>query len=258
VARNTPSRKATAPSPRRDRLAGIQREQKARERRTVLMIIAGCTALAVLLGGVITYGVLDGKRTAEANKPSTAILTIGVPGASASCDPVTTDPATGNSQHVGPGTDQANVKKVDYSTVPPSSGAHFVTPAVGGRSYYTSADSPAIETLVHNLEHGFTVLWYLPSEGAAKAGQLQKLAEVGSKLDASAGKFIVAPWNDAYGAFPAGKKYGLSHWSATTAGGGAVTAQNGHRQLCGDLSGETVAAFVAKYPKTDAPEPLGA
>jgi hypothetical protein len=257
VARNTPPKNAARPGARRERLAEIQREQKARERRTVLMIIAGCMALVVLLGGVITYGVIDGKRTAEANKPANAVLRIGVPSASAACDPVTTDPATGNSQHVGPGTDQPNVQKVSYSTVPPTSGAHLVTPAVGGRGYYTTADSPAVETLVHNLEHGYTVLWYLPSE-SAKAEQLQKLAEVGGKLDASAGKFIVAPWNEAYGAFPAGKKYALSHWSATTTAAGAVTAQNGHRQLCGDLSGEVVAAFVAKYPKTDAPEPLGA
>ncbi len=256
MARNTPPKSAAAPSARRERLAEIQQEQKSRERRTVLLIIAGCTALVVLLAGVITYGVIDGKRTAEANKPSTAILTIGVPSASASCDPVTTDPATGNSQHVGPGTDQPNVKKIDYSTVPPSSGSHFVSPDVDGRGYYTTADSPPVETLVHNLEHGYTVLWYLPSE-ATKAEQLQKLAQVGGKLDASAGKLIVAPWNDAYGAFPAGKKYALSHWSATTSSAGAVTAQNGHRQLCGDLSGEAVAAFVAKYPKTDAPEPRG-
>jgi len=258
VARNTPPRNAPGPSARRERLAEIQRQQKSGERRTVLLIIAGCTALVVLLGGVITYGVIDGKRSAEANKPSTAILAIGVPSASASCDAVTTDAAKDNGKHVGPGTDQPDVKKVDYSTVPPSSGSHFVTPATGARSYYTTADSPAIETLVHNLEHGYTVLWYLPSEGAAKADQLQKLAEVGSKLDGSTGKFIVAPWNDAYGAFPAGKKYALSHWSASTTGAGAVTAQAGHRQLCGDLSGETVAAFVAKYPSTDSPEPNGA
>lgn len=257
MARNTPRKNAVGPSARRERLAEIQRGQKSRERRTVLMIIAGCTALVVLLGGVITYGVIDGKRTAEANKPSTVILTIGVPTASASCDAVTTDAATGNSQHVGPGTDQPAVKKVDYATVPPSSGQHFVTPVVGGRAYYTTADSPAIETLVHNMEHGYTVLWYLPSEGTAKAEQLQKLAEVGGKLDGSTGKFIVAPWNDAYGAFPSGKKYALSHWSATTTTAGAVATQAGHRQLCGDLSGEAVAAFVAAYPRTDAPEPNG-
>jgi hypothetical protein len=37
-----------------------------------------------------------------------------------------------------------------------------------------------------------------------------------------------------------------------------VTAQSGHRQLCGDLSGEAVMAFLTQFPKTDAPEPFGA
>ena len=254
MARHTTPPKATGRTDRQELLADLKRQQKGRERRTVLMIIAGCTALVVLLAGVITYGVIDGQRTAGANKPSTLIMAIGVPSASASCDPATTDAATGSSDHVGPGTSKPDLKKVDYATIPPSSGPHFEIPAVGSRSFYTAQDSPPVETLVHNLEHGYTVLWYLPSEGAAKADQLQKLGEVGSKLDASAGKFIVAPWNNAYGAFPAGKNYALSHWSATTGAGGAITGQSGHRQLCGDLSGETVLSFVNAYPKTDAPE----
>ncbi len=254
MARNTPPKNASGESARRERLAEIQQTQRSRERRTVLLIIAGCTALVVLLGGVITYGVIDGKRTADANKPSTAIQTIGVPTASASCDAVTTDQASGSSEHVGPGTNQPNVTKVSYSTVPPSSGQHFVTPALDGRGFYTSQDSPAVETLVHNLEHGYTILWYLPSEEAAKAVDLKRLAEVGGKLDASAGKFIVAPWNESYGAFPAGKKYALSHWSGSASAAGGAATQSGHRQLCGDLSGEAVAAFVAQFPKTDAPE----
>ena len=68
----------------------------------------------------------------------------------------------------------------------------------------------------------------------------------------------MAPWNAAYGAFPSGQKYALSHWSATTDASGKVTAQAGHRQLCGDLSGEAVKNFVTQFPRTDAPEPNGA
>ncbi len=249
--------RGAAAADRRARLSEIQKQQKGRERRTLLMIVAGCTALVVLLGAVITYGVVDGKRKAEDNKPENAVMSIGVPAASASCDAVTTDAATGNSQHVGPGTDHADVKKVPYTTVPPSSGSHFVSPVVDGRGYYTAADVPPVETLVHNLEHGYTVLWYLPAAGTAKADQLKQLAEVGGKLSASAGKFVVAPWEVAYGAFPAGKSYALSHWSATPDASGKVTSQAGHRQLCGDLSGEVVKDFVATYPKTDAPEPFG-
>ena len=233
----------------------MQREQKARERRTVVMIVAGCTALVLLLAGVITYGVLDSRN----NQPDQVVSSIGVPAASASCDAVTTDPASGNSQHVGPGTSQADITKITYSTVPPTSGSHFVSPAIDGRGYYTSADRPAIETLVHNLEHGYTILWYLPSEATANAATLQQLAETGNKLSPSSGKFIVAPWDESYGKFPTGKNYALSHWSATTdATSGAVQTQAGHRQVCGGLSGEVVSNFVTQYPKTDSPEPNGA
>jgi hypothetical protein len=242
------------PSARKARVAQVQKAQKSRERRTVLMIIAACSVLVLLLGGVITYGILDARK----NQPENLIVGLGTPAASASCDAVTTDAASGNSDHVGPGTNRTDVTKVDYSTVPPTSGSHFVQPILDGRQFYSSADTPRVETLVHNLEHGYTVLWYLPSEESARTTQLQELASLGNKLAPSQAKFIVAPWNEAYGPFPSGKKFALSHWSATTDSTGKVTAQAGHRQLCGDLSGEAVKNFVTQFPKTDAPEPLGA
>jgi hypothetical protein len=219
-----------------------------------MIIVAACSVLVLLLAGVITYGILD----AQKNQPDNLIAALGTPAASASCDAVTTDPATGNADHVGPGTNRTDVAKVQYSTVPPTSGSHFVQPVLDGRQFYSSADTPAVETLVHNLEHGYTVLWYLPSEEAARSGTLKELASLGNKIAASQGKFIVAPWNEAYGQFPSGKRFALSHWSATTDSAGKVTAQAGHRQLCGDLSGEAVKNFVTQFPKTDAPEPLGA
>ena len=244
----------TDPSARKARVAEVKKAQQSRERRTVLIIVAACSVLVLILGAVITYGILDARK----NQPDNLIVGLGTPAASASCDAVTTDAASGNSVHVGPGTNRTDVSKVQYSTVPPTSGSHFVQPVLDGRQFYSSADTPAVETLVHNLEHGYTVLWYLPSEEAARSSQLQELASLGNKLAPSQAKFIVAPWNEAYGAFPSGKKYALSHWSATTEASGKVTAQSGHRQLCGDLSGEAVKNFVTQFPRTDAPEPLGA
>lgn len=244
----------TDPSARKARVAEVKKAQQSRERRTVLIIVAACSVLVLLLGAVITYGIIDARK----NQPDNLIVALGTPAASASCDAVTTDAASGNSDHVGPGTNRTNVQKVQYSTVPPTSGSHFVQPVLDGRQYYSSADTPAVETLVHNLEHGYTVLWYLPSEEAARSAQLQELATLGNKLAPSQAKFIVAPWNEAYGAFPSGKKYALSHWSATTDASGKVTAQAGHRQLCGDLSGEAVKSFVTQFPRTDSPEPNGA
>ena len=115
-----------------------------------------------------------------------------------------------------------------------------------------------MERLVHNLEHGYTVLWYDEKAGEAKKAQLEELAKVANKIDSALDKFIVSAWDPAYGELPAGKKFALSHWSAKP--GTEQTAevnQEGNRQLCGDLSGAVVKAFIDQHPRTSAPEPNG-
>ena len=240
---------------RKARIAEMQQKQKARENRVRIQIIAGCAALLLVLGTVIAFAVVDAGK----QQPDVAITAIGVPASAASCDAVTTDKAGGNGNHVGPGTSTPNTTKVKYDTVPPSNGPHFAQPDTDKREFYTAADRPPIEVLVHNLEHGYTVLWYDQSAGEAKKAALQELAKVANKIDATADKFIVSAWDPSYGELPAGKKFALSHWSATLgADQSTVASQAGHRQLCGDLSGEVVKAFVEKFPRTSAPEPGGA
>ena len=240
---------------RKARVAQMQQQEKARERRTRLQIIAGCVALLLVLGAVVTYAAVDARK----KQPDVAISTFGASAAAASCSPVTNDPAKDNGTHVGPGTDSPKITKVKYSTVPPTSGPHFAQPVIADRKLYTPADKPPMENLVHNLEHGYTVLWYDQAAGAAKMDVLRKITDAANKLDASKDKFIVSPWDPAYGALPAGKKFALSHWSATLSSDQrSVASQAGHRQLCGDISGAVVKAFVQSHPKTSAPEPYGA
>jgi hypothetical protein len=238
---------------RKARIAEMQLLEKQRENRVRLRIIAGATALLLVLAAVITYAVLDGRN----NQPDVAIESIGVSAASASCDPATTDPATGSGSHVGPGTSSPEQGKVKYDTVPPSTGPHYAEPAASNtRNFYTAKDRPKMELLVHNLEHGYTVLWYDVTAGEAKKTELEQLAKVANKTEWAKDKFIVSAWDTAYGELPAGKKFALSHWSATlSADGTKMTDQAGHRQLCGDLSGAVVKAFVKDYPRTSAPEP---
>ena len=86
--------------------------------------------------------------------------------------------------------------------------------------------------------------------------KLEELAKVANKTEWAKDKFIVSAWDPSYGELPAGKKFALSHWSATLgADGTSEASQTGHRQLCGDLSGAVVKAFVKDYPRTSAPEP---
>jgi hypothetical protein len=241
---------------RKARIAEMQRLEKARENRVRMQIIAGAATLLLVLGAAISYAVVDaGKK-----QPDVAITSIGVSASAASCSAVTTDKASGNGTHVGPGTSTPNTTRVKYDTVPPSNGPHFAQDAPSnGVNFYTAADRPKMETLVHNLEHGYSILWYDQSVSSAQKAKLQQIAKLANKLDASSGKFIVSAWDPSYGQLPAGKKFALSHWSATLgADKTTLASQAGHRELCGGLSGAVVESFVKQFPHTSAPEPAGA
>jgi hypothetical protein len=238
---------------RKARIAEMQKIERDRERRVRLQIIAGCAVLLLVLAAGIGYAFLDARK----NQPDVAIKAIGVSASAASCSPATTDKATGSGKHVG-GPDSPSTFRVKYSTVPPSTGPHFTQPEVSDRKFFTAADRPRIETLVHNLEHGYTILWYDQSAGEAKKAELENLAKDANKIDAASGKFIVSAWDPSYGPLPAGKKFALSHWSASFDADGKIVSQAGHRQLCGDLSGEVVNSFIQKYPRTSSPEPSAA
>ncbi|MGZ4609469.1 MAG: DUF3105 domain-containing protein [Actinomycetes bacterium] len=230
---------------RRARVEAMRREVAARERRKSAIFVA----LAVIVGlGLVAAAAVPAylnKRNDPANK---SLSSFGVSMAAASCSAATNDPVTGTQDHVGPGTNTPNITKVDYKQVPPSSGKHFAIPVVGSRAFYTAKDRPAMENLVHNLEHGYTVLWYDSTVKGAELKDLKDLAtSARTKKPVGPQKFIVSAWDDAYGRFPSGKHVALSHWGT----------KQGHRQLCGKVSGEAVQKFITSYPFSDSPEPAG-
>ncbi len=231
----------TADKNRKARVEEMRKQQQAAERRRTLLIVGAAVAAVLVLTGVVFTVV----RNAQADQD---LATVGVAAAAASCDPVTTDPVEGSGVHVGPQTDKPDVGKIEYKTVPPSSGEHFVSPEFPARAFYTVDDKPKMENLVHNLEHGYTVLWYTKDTPQAQVEELKRVAGLARQMKETSGKFIVSAWDENYGAFPAGKTVALSHWGA----------KNGHRQLCGTVSGAAVKSFVTAYPSTDSPEPNGA
>jgi len=228
----------TAEKDRKARVEQMRKAQEAAERRRTLLVVGAAVVAVLVLTGVVFKVVRD----AQAEKDP---ATVGVAAAAASCDPVTNDPVTASGVHVGPQTDQPNVTKVAYKTVPPTSGEHFVSPEYPSRPFYTKDDRPAMETLVHNLEHGYSIVWYTSATPQAQIDQLKKLSDQARQMPETSGKFIVSAWDDAYGKFPAGKTIGVSHWGAKT----------GHRLMCGAVSGEAIKSFVTSYPSTDSPEP---
>lgn len=215
--------------PRRERdrratLEAMRREQQSRERRKSILFIGAAVVVAIgLIAAVAVPSYLKGR-----NDPAKQALgSFGVAESAADCAVPVQDKIAASTKHVRDGTN------VEYAQVPPSSGSHWAKPASLPREIYTADDRPAIEQLVHNLEHGYTILWY---DGTVQGEQLQALKDISKRArteDATGGKFRT------------GTHVALSHWGAKA----------GYRQLCGKVSGDVVASFIKKYPVGDSPEP---
>nr|WP_246289964.1 DUF3105 domain-containing protein [Nocardioides marinus] len=171
------------------------------------------------------------------------------------CGEVTTKSAEGSGNHVDDG------QQVFYDDAPPAFGPHWnvfgKAPVPIGREFYTESDRPELEQLVHNLEHGFTIMWY-DETVADDADQLTELRAIARKFSDTTDRrnaFIIAPWTETDGAdFPDGKHVALTHWSAGGVGV-AEGEQVGVWQYCDSPSGEAVDSFVREYPQQDSPEP---
>jgi hypothetical protein len=233
--------KKSVANDRKAKLDALRQQQAAAERRRTMLI--GGVAGVLVLGLIAAVAVVIVNQTRQQD-----ITRIGVASAAAACAPVTNDAVSGASVHVGPGTDTPNQTSVKYATSPPSSGSHFAVPESPSRAFYTASDRPQLETLVHNLEHGYTIVWYADSTPKTQVEELKKLAPLGRKAGVAGPKFIVSAWDSSRGAFPAGKNIAVSHWGAKT----------GHRMYCGQVSGEAIKTFAKKFPYTDSPEPNAA
>jgi hypothetical protein len=232
---------------RRAILEQLRREQRQKERRRTVNVMAVCVAAAVAIVGAAVVPLLRHNDLA-----SGPLDQLGVDPSAAGCHPVETRPAHGNQEHRPVGT------QIDYPDSPPAFGPHWPTPAPFDRKFYTAQDRPELEYLVHNLEHGYSLLWY----DARIADDKDSLAVVKGIADKFVGrrptdKFIAVPWTARDGGpFPQGAHVALTHWSA---GGDPtdVSKQKGVWEYCAKPSGAVVKSFMAHYPYTDSPEPQG-
>jgi len=180
------------------------------------------TIVLGIIVGVFVLLVVVGLLTEDEDSPN-GLSTLGA-AASTACSPVEDVPATGASRHVS-GT-------VAYDRVPPSSGEHAPNWVNVLRRRYEPDSAPPVEQVVHNLEHGWIVIWYSP--GATDLALLdQALDEVDQR------KVVAMPY--VRGALPT--TYVLTAW--------------GHERRCTAVSGEAIADFVDAYvgDNGDAPEP---
>ena len=225
----------------RRKLTDLRREQQRAERRRTLIFVG---IAVVLAAGLVTGAVLS---TTGAEKSADEIKTLGVAATDAGCSEPTEATKEIQASHVGPGGDArtAGIGRVDYATVPPSGGDHFVQAAPPNRQFYERDGEAIPERLVHNLEHGYVVAWYdkrLPDD---EVEVLESLAgSIGPAGPQYGPKFIAAPYDRAE--FDGDMRVGMSAWGVT--------------QLCERVSGEAISEFVAAYRAPDgskfkAPEP---
>jgi hypothetical protein len=251
VAKAKPIKKAAVSSggSRRDKLASFEASRKSEQRRRTIGLLVICLVLAM---GLLAYPVYLFVQDSRAR--SATLADIGVPLAQAACAAPTEQAASGSQDHVPVGT------KVPYAEKPPASGQHYDTPAPFTKRFYTMDDRPPVETLVHNLEHGYTIAWYRDTMPADQITALENASKTfgASEYDPNQ-KFIAAPWSDADGGgFAAGMNVVMARWTADPNNPSNTATQRGVEQACAAVSGQAIADFMAKYPSTNSPEPNGA
>ena len=232
----------------RDRRAVVEqlrRDQQRGERRRTIVVISACVVVALVIIGLAAYPMIKQSRLT-----SGALGTIGATEKAAGCEPVVKKKATGNQEHKPEGT------PITYADAPPAFGAHYPVTAPFERKFYASGDRPEIEYVVHNLEHGYSLLWY-DDTIAKDADQLAVVKAIATKYEGTelTDKFIALPWTSEDGEdFPSGTHVALTHWSA---GGDPsdVSKQQGVWQYCAKPSGAVVKKFTSDYPYSDSPEP---
>ncbi len=242
-----------AKSDRQAKIDQIRKQQKGADARRNVAIIGTCAVIALLIIGAAAFRPIKDwwdQRGFE----DTELAAIGAP-ASVCAEPIT-ESAEGSGQHV-PEDQQAT-----YDASPPAFGPHWsvlgLAPVPIGREFYTPEDRPELEQLLHNMEHGFTVMWYDESltDDAEAMTELRAIARKFSDTSDRRNAFIVAPWTSEDGEpFPDDQTIALTHWSAGGAGETDPAKQVGVWQYCSEVSGEAVETFVRDYPQLDSPEP---
>lgn len=242
--------KASADKDRKARVEAMRREQQAKERRRTFLVMGAALLVVVVLVGLVVFAITDFRRD-NPELAAGSVAEVGVAGAAASCEEPVSEavPAEGAvNAHVGPGTPTPERTRVEYPSAPPTFGEHFVQPAFPASPFYTADDRPAMEELVHNLEHGYTIVWFDESLPADQQDELRRIADLARDMDETAEKFIVSAWDPSYGELPEATPVAISHWGA----------EEGTKQYCGAVSGEVIETFITDHPYTDSPEPNAA
>jgi hypothetical protein len=217
---------------RRARIDELRRQQRAAERRKTMITFGSAIAVAVLLiGGVIGAEVA---RTHSQHQKAFAAE------AAAGCLGVHNDPVAPAAIHIPD-------KPIDYTKgkygdtaggtlpIPPSGGPHNPVPLGFTLKFLPVSLHPRPERAVHNLEHGWVIVWYDSQLPASQVAQLQAIASSEPKNQ----QLMVVGWWQ--GNLPLGKHVVLTAWGRT--------------ERCSTVSKPVIEAFYSKHVNALAPEP---
>ena len=113
---------------------------------------------------------------------------------------------------------------------------------------------------MHNLEHGYTILWY-DETIADDADMIDQIEGIAKKLDGATRQLPAAsssprrgrPTTEESKAFPEGQHIAFTHWSA----GGNGETDRASRRASGSTARSPAArrskTFMKDYPYTDSP-----
>ena len=246
--------KKPAKSDRQALIEEIRRKQKGAERRRGFAILGVCLTIALVI--VLAAAYRPVKSWWDLRKfEDLALAEIGAP--ASVCDDVITKTSEGQeATHVDQGV------SIDYPDAPPAFGSHWnvagIAPVPADRKFFTRSDRPPVEALVHNFEHGYTILWYdeTAAEDAGAMSVIEGMAEkFRSDPDNQRSQFIAAPWTPEDGkGFPEGMNVAFTHWSGGGVGETDATKRVGVWQYCSEPSGEALEEFMLEYPYMDSPE----
>lgn len=234
---------------RRAVLDEMRSKQNRGERLRGFAIVGVALLIGVLMIGAAAFQPIKDAWNARQAR-AVAIDDLGAP--ASACTDITTKKAEGEQEHI-PETQEGG-----YTDAPPAFGKHWNIWESMDKKFYTARERPPLEKLVHNLEHGFTILWYDESiaDDSDRLDEVKKIAEKYSGTGNQRLKFMAVPWTSEDGKpFPDDQHIALTHWSAGGVGEEATGKQIGVWQYCSEPSGEAVREFMAEYPYMDSPEP---
>jgi hypothetical protein len=235
--------KSTKDKDRRAVVEEMRKQQARAEKRRTRAILGAVIVVALVIIGLGAYPLIKQNQVADED-----LDTIGVSASAANCQEVVTKSAEGSNDHREIGS------TITYQDAPPAFGPHYPETAGFNRKFYSESDRQELPYYVHNLEHGYNLLWY-DQTVADDADQLADVKGIAANFEGDdlTDKFIALPWTEEDGkAFPNGAHVALTHWYADP---DTLEDQKGVWQYCDAPSGEVVQKFVEDYPYTDSPEP---